>query len=116
MIEKEQRKNGKKRLRVGSSMAAFRALVRFLERTELSHIYYRHRSCGGNRWSPRWCPLASEAMPRWRYPAQWKTRPERQFRLAGVGVGELRWLGRVRLRRVMVVIGADPGAVGGSGL
>mmetsp|Transcript_67374 Transcript_67374/g.121404 ORF Transcript_67374/g.121404 Transcript_67374/m.121404 type:complete len:361 (-) Transcript_67374:70-1152(-) len=40
-------------------------------------IWYRHPTCGGNRWSAR--------PPRW-YPVNWKTRPERRSRLAGVGI------------------------------
>ncbi|CAJ1389397.1 unnamed protein product [Effrenium voratum] len=47
------------------------------KKVRLSWIWYRHRSCGGNRWSTR--------PPRW-YPAQWKTRTARRSRLAGVGV------------------------------
>eukprot|EP00434_Breviolum_minutum_P022414 symbB.v1.2.019786.t1/scaffold1634.1/size108475/14 len=43
----------------------------------LKWIWYRHPSCGGNRWSTR--------PPKW-YPARWKTRRERHLRLAGVGV------------------------------
>eukprot|EP00913_Durusdinium_trenchii_P014969 g14041.t1 len=59
MIEKQQRIQSKKKSK------------------RLTWIWYRHPSCGGNRWSTR--------PPRW-YPAQWKTRPERRLRLAGVGV------------------------------
>lgn len=44
----------------------------------ISHIWYRQPSCGGNRWSTR--------PPRW-YPMNWKMRPERKARLAGVGAG-----------------------------
>jgi len=40
-------------------------------------IWYRHPSCGGSRWSSR--------PPKW-YPVNWKMRPERKLRMAGVGV------------------------------
>jgi len=43
----------------------------------ISWIWYRHPSCGGNRWSTR--------PPRW-YPVNWKMRAERRARLSGVGV------------------------------
>jgi len=45
--------------------------------SRINHIWYRQPSCGGNRWSTR--------PPRW-YPVNWKMRPERKARLAGVGV------------------------------
>merc|ERR1740123_1045443 len=42
----------------------------------LKAIWFRIPTCGGNRWSAK--------PPRW-YPAQWRMRPERRSRLAGVG-------------------------------
>merc|ERR1719410_185647 len=43
----------------------------------ITKIWFRHPTCGGNRWSTR--------PPRW-FPTQWKMRPDRRRRLAGVGV------------------------------
>merc|ERR1719265_2527475 len=40
------------------------------------HIWYRHPTCGGNRWSTR--------PPKW-YPQQWFMRKDRQNRLTGQG-------------------------------
>jgi len=45
---------------------------------KVKQIYFRHASCGGNRWSTR--------VPRW-YPTVWKIRPERVSRLQGVRPG-----------------------------
>lgn len=43
----------------------------------IDKLWFRHPTCGGNRWSMR--------PPRW-FPSQWKMRPDRRRRLAGVGV------------------------------
>lgn len=43
----------------------------------LHHIFYRHPTCGGNRWSIR--------PPKW-YPVGFRMRGERKQRLAGVGL------------------------------
>lgn len=44
----------------------------------INKVYFRHPTRGGNRWSTR--------PPKW-YPSRWRLRPERRFRLRGVGVG-----------------------------
>lgn len=44
----------------------------------VKNVFYRHPSCGGNRWSTK--------APRW-YPARWKTRPERLSRMSAANGG-----------------------------
>lgn len=44
----------------------------------IKSVYYRHPSCGGDRWSTR--------PPRW-FPSRWRVRPERKNRLKGIGPG-----------------------------